>query len=147
MTRAVRRRVAAAEQKGRQRWDLWLDECRRHDSGLLSIEIIRRGDGRLDAAVPIAHWAVQAIERPDGAVCLGCPKALGPRPKLPAAFGLVRSAPEPGALSLVVGVCEDCARQSDCDLIEAVVRHLRTILPSLRAIELANLHMHAGGRA
>jgi hypothetical protein len=63
-------RAAAAERKARQGWDSGIVQFEDEAAGMLSVEIVRRGAGRIDAAIPIARWAVQATKRPNGTRCL-----------------------------------------------------------------------------
>jgi hypothetical protein len=147
MTRAERRRSAREARRREQHWRRWetdIDAFATQAGGMLSIEIVRCGAGRLDAVPALAHWSAQIRDWPEGAYCLGCAVTLRPYPDLPAAFAWVRGAPEPGARSIVSGMCEECARRSDRALIAIVASQLELLWPELRRVNAANLQPGAG---
>ena len=146
MSRAERRREAAIERKTNRRWEQGIQRFSEQAGGLASIEIIRRGQGRYDTALPLADWARQARDQPGGLPCLCCQTGLSMRGNQPAAFLLVRRAPGPTATSLCCAVCARCATQPGEALIDGAFAYLEMIFPGLRTINAANVHP-AGGTA
>jgi hypothetical protein len=140
--------IDCARQRARDRrqWGAGVEVFHEAASGMMSAEVIRRGQGRIDVAMPLAHWAAQSRAYPGASGCLSCSAPLDIRATLPDAFVIVRTAPEPHSVSIVAGVCHACAWQDDDALLALMFGHMRLIWPDLRLVDLACLHQE-GGRA
>src|SRR3954447_2617042 len=107
MTRAERRRVAAAERKAKQRWARGVRQLHEQALGAFAVEIIRPVHlltTRTDLAVPLVlGWYRQATAHPHGPLCLSCEADLTP-PTAPGAWVVVSGAVGAGGQGLITGV-------------------------------------------
>src|SRR5690349_1151919 len=118
--------------RGRRQWEAGVEAFHEATSGMMSAEVIRRGQGRIDVAMPLARWAAQSRPYPGASGCLSCTAPLDVRATLPDAFVIVRGAPEPCSVSIVAGIYHACACQDDDALLALMFSHMRLIWPGLR---------------
>ena len=149
MSRATRRRGAAAKRTARQRWERDVTQFHAENGGVLTIELLRpesiwRDPDRVVQL--LLNWHRQAVASPAGMLCLTCDTDLQP-PAIPSALLVATGASEvPAQKGLVSGICSQCAGRSNAELMPAALAQLRK-LPDLRPVERANLHMTGKGRA
>src|SRR4051794_38823125 len=120
MSRATRRRGAAAERMARRQWERDVTQFHAENGGLLTLELLPLEAiwREPDRVVPLlVTWLRQALACLAGMLCLTCDQSVQP-PALPMAL-LVATGPatEPAQKGLVSGICEQCARRSDAEVM------------------------------
>lgn len=112
------------------------------------LEIIRSGSKRLDAVSALSGWVDHVRNKtPSWALCACCETHLGPDDEMPAAIGwLHHHFEEEGQKAIVTGICYECAKQSDEQLLAVIFPAMQKILPSMQLINAANI-FRDGGRA